>query len=147
MTNKTMGVVLAVMFLSQVAMAASVPARIGSASPNSNSACFTDNWAGMQNNCGYTAWLTIPLPMGNSGSKTVSVTSYAANASNNVGCYVTGVNRELTASWSSPQVWLSQFGASQTITLTGAFVPNSGAAYVACEVKSGGHVNSVDYNW
>lgn len=126
--------------------ARTVPASIGKAVVPADNACFSSSSGSIRNSCATAKSFDVPLPVDNAGGKTVHVAAYGATSANNVGCIAVGVNRELTITWASQRMWLSGFGGSRIITLTGANVPNSGYLYVHCTVNPGGRVNNVDYN-
>jgi hypothetical protein len=140
------GVLTTLALIPLVATARTMPASSGRAVAWSDGSCFGMNSSSMQNNCSTLRSFELPLVVDSAGSKTVYVTAYGATPSNNVGCIAVGVNRELTAAWSSSRLWLPAFGSSKVITLTGAYVPAGGLFYTNCHVNPGGRVNVVDYN-
>jgi hypothetical protein len=148
MTRKMMGLGMAVAgaLLSQVAVARTVPASSGRPVNWNDGPCFGLSYSTVTNSCSTTKHIEYPLPVDNAGSKTVYITGYGATSSNNVGCGAAGMNREFTAVWASPKVWLSSFGSAQTITLTGAWVPSGGYLYAACELQPNGRVHVVEFN-
>lgn len=147
MKSKIKGWAIITMALIPVlASARTMPASSGKAASWNDNPCFVMSHSSMQNNCTTMRSFELPLVVDSSGYKTVYVTAYGASPANNVGCIAVGVNREITAAWSSSRLWLSSFGSSQVITLTGAYVPPSGLFYTNCNVNPGGRVNVVDYN-
>lgn len=148
-TLKKLGTVSALVSMAFVPLtvaARTVPASLGKAVSPSDDGCFGMSYSSMSNGCTVQKSFEIPLPVDTAGSKTVYVAAYGAGPANNVGCQAAGLNREVTAVWASPRVWLAGFGSSQIITLTGAYVPASGFLYVNCNMNPGGRVNNVDYN-
>ncbi len=147
MKSKIKGLVIMTMaFIPLVAAARTTPASSGRAQFWSDGSCFVMSYSSMQNSCTTAKSFELPLVVDNAGSKTVYVTAYGASSSNNVGCIAVGVNREVTAAWSSPRLYLPAFGSSQIITLTGAYVPSGGYLYANCWLNPSGRVNVVDYN-
>lgn len=129
-----------------LASARTMPASGGKAVAWSDNACFGMSYSSMSNGCSTMRSFELPLVVDTAGAKTVYVSAYGAGPSNNVGCVAAGVNRGITLTWASSRVWLPSFGASQVITLTGAYVPPGGLFYTNCYVNPGGRVNVVDYN-
>lgn len=147
MQSRIKGLVLMTMALVPLAaLARTMPASSGRAVVWSDNSCFSMSYSSMQNTCTTMKSFELPLVVDTAGSKTVYVSAYGASSSNNVGCAAFGINREVTAVWSSQRVWLPSFGASRIITLTGAYVPSGGFLYANCHVNYGGRVNVVDYN-
>jgi hypothetical protein len=147
MKSKIKGLaVMTVALLPLVAAARTMPASSGRAVFWSDGPCFTMGYSAMTNSCSTGRSFELPLMVDTAGSKTITVWAYGASASNNVGCFANGMNRELTLFWGTQRQWLTAFGSSQPITLTGAYVPSGGYLYAACDVYPGGRVNTVDYN-
>jgi hypothetical protein len=128
------------------AFARSVPASLGTPQFAADAACFSMSSSSMTNTCAAVKSLEFPVPVDNSGAKTVVVTAFGAAAANNVGCQAVGVNKQLTNFFSSPRLFLSQFGVATDITLNGAFVPSSGWLYANCHMNQGGRVHVINYN-
>ncbi|WP_375759794.1 hypothetical protein [Corallococcus exercitus] len=137
----TMAVLLPV-----AAMARSVPASAGRPVLWSDGPCFQMSYSTMTNICSTRRSYEIPLTADSAGNKTVVVTAFGSTSSRNVGCMAVGMNREATVVWGGSRRWLPAFGTPQLITLTGAYIPNSGYLYANCLVDPGGQVNAVDYN-
>ncbi|NOK37072.1 hypothetical protein HMI49_28125 [Corallococcus exercitus] len=135
-----------VVLLPVAAMARSVPASAGRPVLWSDGPCFQMSYSIMSNSCSTQRSYEIPLTADSAGSKTVVVTAYGATFAKNVGCMAIGMNREATLVWGGTRRWLVSFGTAQLITLTDAYVPNSGYLYANCLVNPGGQVNTVDYN-
>ncbi|MCY1074123.1 hypothetical protein [Archangium lansingense] len=129
--------------LPEVASARSVSAFNGLASHPSEASCWNHGFGGITNNCTATRRWCMPLTVDPAGSYNVYIAAYGASPSNNVGCFATGVNRELTAAWSSATTYLPAFGSSQVISLSGAYVPPGGSLYACCDVAPGGRLNNV----
>jgi hypothetical protein len=142
----TVSVLVAMAFVPLSVAARTMPASSGKAVNWSENSCFGMNGSSMTNHCTSPKSFELPLTVDNAGWKTVYVTAYGASSANNVGCAAAGVNREMTAFWSSPGVWLGGFGSSQVLTLTNIYVPAGGYMFANCTMHPGGRVNVVDYN-
>ena len=127
----------------EAASARSVSAFNGLASQPSEASCWS-HWGGaITNVCASSRRWCMPLVVDTAGWFTVYVAAYGASPSNNVGCFATGLNRELTAAWNSSTNYLQAFGSSQQIVLSGSYVPDGGSLYACCDVSPGGKINNV----
>jgi hypothetical protein len=132
---------------SQPADARSAGAILGLAA-GSDMACLAINTATLQNNCGHTVSLDIPLTVDTAGVKTVTVTAFGATSANNVGCRADATDKTvLTHIFSNGGAYqfLPSFGSRVDINLSGVTVPNAGQLMVNCQVNNGGLV--LTENW
>jgi hypothetical protein len=139
-------VLVAAVVLPLAAVARSVPASSGRPEFWSDGGCFTLSYSSVVNTCASRKSWEIPLSVDSSSGKTVVVAAQGASTANNVGCAALGLNREFTAVWGGTRKWLTTFPAVQLLSLTDAYVPNTGYLFVNCLVDNGGRVISVDYN-
>jgi len=142
--------IAAVVALGSVAVTASAHNALsgsGHAVPLSNSSCFSESYGSITNNCAGAQLFEIPLDASTNlwGYLNATISAYGATSSNNVGCTAIGVNSDITAAWGGSYTYLSAFGAPQTITLPGAYVPGGGSGYIACYINQGGRINVVNF--
>ncbi|MHA7629219.1 hypothetical protein [Corallococcus sp. M7] len=136
-----------VVLLPLAAMARTVPASAGRSVVWGDGTCFIMSYSTMTNGCSTRRSYEIPLTVDNAGGKTVNVTARGgATSSNRVGCMAIGMNREATLVWGGTRKWTTLFNTSQVLTLTDAYVPNSGYLYANCLVDPSGQVNTVEHN-
>jgi hypothetical protein len=131
---------------SPLAMARSTSAFVGRPQNSSDAGCFWEWYGSLTNVCDTTKTLIVPLTVDVPGNHTIFVSAYGAGAANNVGCAAFGVNKEVTAYWGGVASYLSTFGASVDITLSG-YVPPGGSLYVACFTNPQGRINMVNMMW
>jgi hypothetical protein len=109
--------------------------------------CFQEYFGTLRNICSTPKMLLIPMAVDEPGYHAVTVTAFAATASNYVQCDALGVYNTTTPSFATyhESGWkgLSTFGAAENIALASTFVPGGGAIYVACQLNPNGQVNIV----
>ena len=112
-----------------------------------DSACFTEFGAGgIVNNCSGERLIHIATPVDTHGNVWGYATVYGATSDNAVSCQMFGIDpNSLYSYWASPRVYPSQYGSLQGITMGGAYVPDLGAAYMACWLNQGGVLRSVSW--
>jgi hypothetical protein len=149
-TLKSSLFIAAVVALGTIAVTASAHNAIsgsGHAVPLSNSSCFSESYGSITNSCAGAQLFEIPLDASTNpwGYLNATISAYGATSSNNVGCASFGVNSDITAVWGGSFTYLTSFGAFQTITLPGTYVPGGGSAYIACTINQGGRINVVNF--
>lgn len=137
--------VLVLMALPGMALARGFAAFNGNPFYPSEASCWSHSYGSVTNNCTTKKSWCMPAVVDAPGSYTVTVWAYAASSTANVGCQATGINPEVNWQWSSAWTYLSTFGSSQAISLTGPYVPAGGQLFVCCEVGPGGRINN--YLW
>lgn len=137
------GALLLSLAIPGMASARAAPAFLGSPYAPADAGCFSNYYGGVINTCATTKSWCIPLVVDAVGSYTVRAVAYSPGASSNVGCSVAGVNDAITSVWTSGLVYLSTFGSTQYITMTGGYVPANGQMYVCCDIGSGARVNGI----
>jgi hypothetical protein len=127
------------------AFARTQSASTGRAVSAADISCFGMWYGSMTNNCSAAKSFDIPLVVDNTGSKTTTVTAYAASSANIVSCAEFAVNPEITSYWGGSYVNIPSWGTA-SFNVTGASVPSGGFAYVNCSMNNGGRVNGVSFN-
>lgn len=137
--------VLVLMAFPGMALARGFSAFNGNPYTPAEASCWSHSYGSVTNNCTTKKYWCMPSVVDTTGNYTVTVWAYAPSSTANVGCQATGINPEVTWQWSSAWTYLSTFGSSQPISLTGPYVPAGGQLYVCCEVGPGGRINN--YLW
>lgn len=149
MSKKSVTVLLAIgglLTLASVSSARTLGGFAGRSVYWSDNACFSEAYGTTTNGCSSMKyWRTFP-EIDNAGNHGVTVNAYGASAANNVGCATYGMTEDAGQYYGGTYSYLPAFGSSQRITLANTYVPTWGFMFVDCQVNSGGHVNSIQFN-
>lgn len=104
---------------------------------DSDTSCANYAYGSLTNSCATTRSFILPLTFDSAGNKALSFRAQGAAATNNVGCKGTAVldNGSL---YTTPTVYLSQFGSMQDVSLGTLYVPGTGPVYMNCSIDNGG---------
>lgn len=111
--------------------------------------CLSDNGGAFINTCSATQNLLVPLPIDNTGTKTLMVWGMAGSFSN-LSCNAVGVTPDgSTFTSSTTTQWA--VGAfprpfQSSPNLTGLSVPSNGYMWLSCVMPQGSEVASIVYN-
>lgn len=136
---------LALAALTVVASGRTVPAVGGYTYP-SDTACFTESWGSMLNQCSTTRTLFIPVHTDTlcTVGSSWHVVAQSASSASNVCCRTIGMENNGSITTTEYRC-LSQFGAPQDFLVYGA-MPYSKRTFFVCTVGPGARVLGVDWD-
>lgn len=113
---------------------------------STESDCFAPNSGSVTNACASSKALEVSLPVDSGGTKNVTATLQASDASHNVGCQVVTSNAGHTSiSTSGGYKYLVNFGTPFSLGLPSVTVPTDGYMIVDCLVDPTAKVHTIKW--